>query len=119
MKIVIGQGSCGIASGAKKTEAEFRRLIQEMNLDAAVTIAGCIGSCYLEPIVDVYGDDGTLCRYVHMTGDKVAAVIDQHIIGKKPVAEYLIQENGSAFLSKQTKNALKNCGVVNPENYQQ
>lgn len=115
MKIVVGQGSCGIASGAKKTEAEFRRLIQEKNLGAAVTIAGCIGSCYLEPIVDVYGDDGALSRYVHMTADKVAAVIDQHIIGNRPVEEYLIPEAGSAFLSKQTRIALKNCGVINPE----
>lgn len=115
MKIVVGQGSCGIASGAKKTEAEFKRLIQEKNIDAAVTIAGCIGSCYLEPIVDIYGDDGSLCRYVHMTAEKVAAVVDRHILGKKPVAEYLIPENGSAFLSKQTRIALKNCGVINPE----
>jgi NADH-quinone oxidoreductase subunit F len=50
-----------------------------------------------------------------MTAEKVAAVVDQHIIGKKPVTEYLIPENGSAFLSKQTRIALKNCGVINPE----
>ena len=32
MKIVIGQGSCGIASGAKKTELEFRRVLEERNV---------------------------------------------------------------------------------------
>jgi NADH-quinone oxidoreductase subunit F len=104
MKIVIGQGSCGIASGAKKTEAEFRRQIDEKKLDAVVTIAGCIGSCYLEPIVDVYEEDGTLSRYVNLTADKVAAVVDRHIAGKKPVTEYLIPEEGSAFLSKTDQN---------------
>ena len=82
MKIVVGQGSCGIASGAKKTEAEFKRLIDENKLDASVTIAGCIGSCYLEPIVDVIDDDGGASRYVHMTADKVEAVVNQHMIGK-------------------------------------
>jgi NADH-quinone oxidoreductase subunit F len=115
MKIVIGQGSCGIASGAKKTEAEFRKLIGEKGLDAVVTIAGCIGSCYLEPIVDIYDANGALNRYVHMTVDKVKAVVEQHIAGGKPVSEYLIPEAGSAFLSKQTRIALKNCGVINPE----
>lgn len=115
MKIVVGQGSCGIASGAKKTEAEFKRLIGENKLDAAVTIAGCIGSCYLEPIVDVIDDDGGASRYVHMTADKVEAVVNQHMIGKKPVEEYLISEAGRAFLEKQTRIALKNCGVINPE----
>ncbi|MEL7655347.1 MAG: (2Fe-2S) ferredoxin domain-containing protein, partial [Bacillota bacterium] len=85
MKIVVGQGSCGIASGAKKTEAEFRKLIKDNKIDAAVTITGCIGSCYLEPIVDVIDDDGTLSRYVHMTADKVAEVVKTHLIGGKPV----------------------------------
>ncbi len=115
MKIIIGQGSCGIASGAKKTEAEFKRLLKEKKLDAAVTIAGCIGSCYLEPIVDIINDDGSASRYVHMTADKVEAVVNKHIIGKIPVTKYLISEAGSAFLTKQTRIALKNCGEINPE----
>lgn len=115
MKIVIGQGSCGIASGAKKTEAEFKRLLGEKNLNISVIITGCIGSCYLEPIVDLIDDDGTLYRYVHMTADKAEAVINQHIIDNKPVKEYLIPEAGRAFLEKQTRIALKNCGIINPE----
>ena len=115
MKIIVGQGSCGIASGAKKTEAEFKKLIQDNQINAAVTISGCIGSCYLEPIVDVIDDDGKLSRYVHLTADKAEKVVKEHIIGKKPVEEYLIPESGSAFLSKQTRIALKNCGIINPE----
>ena len=36
MKVVIGQGSCGIATGAKKTSNEFERLVAEKNLDNVV-----------------------------------------------------------------------------------
>lgn len=115
MKIIIGQGSCGIASGAKKAEAEFKRLIDENNLNVAVSITGCIGSCYLEPIVDIIDNDGCLTRYVHMTSDKVEAVVNSHLIGNKPVSEYLIPESGREFLEKQTRIALKNCGIINPE----
>ena len=115
MKIVIGQGSCGIASGAKKTEAALKKLLQENKIDANVTIAGCIGSCYLEPIVDVIDEDGQLSRYVHMTADKVERVVSEHILGNTPVAEFLIPKSGSEFLSKQTRIALKNCGIINPE----
>ena len=58
MKVVIGQGSCGIASGAKKTESEFRKQLVERDLkNVTLDKTGCIGTCYLEPIVDVYGDD--------------------------------------------------------------
>lgn len=115
MRVRVGQGSCGIASGAKKTEAEFKRLILSNKLNAKVTITGCIGSCYLEPIVDIIGDDGALSRYVHMTSDKVAKVVKEHLIGGRPVKEYLIPDSGSEFLDKQTRIALKNCGIINPE----
>ena len=59
MKVVIGQGSCGIATGAKKTSNEFERLVAEKKLDnVVIDKTGCIGTCYLEPIVDVYKDNG-------------------------------------------------------------
>ena len=51
MKIVVGEGSCGIAAGAEKVRQAL--LKQDLN-GAKLTIAGCIGMCYLEPIVDIY-----------------------------------------------------------------
>ena len=64
MKIMIGEGSCGIASGAKKTEEEFRKIIKAEKLKAELDYTGCVGTCYLEPIVDVYDDNGDMTRYV-------------------------------------------------------
>ena len=59
MRVVIGQGSCGIATGAKKTAAEFEKQIAEKNIsNVTLGVTGCVGTCYLEPIVDVYDDDG-------------------------------------------------------------
>ena len=57
MKLVFGEGSCGIAAGARKVRAA----VEKLNADGAVEvgITGCIGMCYLEPIVDVYGEPGT------------------------------------------------------------
>ena len=57
MKIVVGEGSCGIAAGAEKVRQAL--LKQDLN-GAKLTIAGCIGMCYLEPIVDIY-EDGQDC----------------------------------------------------------
>jgi NADH-quinone oxidoreductase subunit F len=53
MKVVVGQGSCGIATGAKKTAAELEKQIKAKGLNIPVGITGCVGTCYLEPIVDV------------------------------------------------------------------
>ena len=47
MKVVVGQGSCGVASGARKTAAEFERLISEKGLNIEVAKTGCVGNCYL------------------------------------------------------------------------
>ena len=45
MKVVIGQGSCGIATGAKKTESEFLEQIKRHNVDVDLTVTGCVGTC--------------------------------------------------------------------------
>ena len=38
MKVVVGQGSCGIATGAKKTSDEFQRIVAEKNLTNVVIV---------------------------------------------------------------------------------
>ena len=74
MRIVIGEGSCGIAAGAKKVHEALGRL----NADGAVSIGitGCIGACFLEPIVDVYDGDQLVKRLVKVQ-EKDAARIYQ------------------------------------------
>lgn len=117
MKVVVGQGSCGIATGAKKTSNEFERIVAEKNLsNVVVDKTGCIGTCYLEPIVDVYNDEGALeARYVKCTTDKVAEIVEEHLVGGKPVEKYMIPKEDEAFLSQQQRIVLRNCGQINPE----
>ncbi|HIX60337.1 MAG TPA: 4Fe-4S binding protein [Candidatus Blautia gallistercoris] len=117
MKVVVGQGSCGIATGAKKTSNEFERLVAEKNLtNVVIDKTGCIGTCYLEPIVDVYSDEGELeARYVKLQPDKVAEVVEKHLEGGQPVEEYMISEEDKTFLSQQKRIVLRNCGEINPE----
>ena len=116
MKIVVGQGSCGIATGAKKTAAEFEKQLKANNLDTELTITGCVGTCYLEPIVDVYEDNGDMTRYVKVQPDRVERIIEEHIKGGKPVEEYAISEEDKGFVKGQQRVVLRNCGVINPEN---
>ena len=116
MKIVVGQGSCGIATGAKKTAAEFEKQLKANNLDTELTITGCVGTCYLEPIVDVYEDNGDLTRYVKVQPDKVEKIVEEHIKGGKPVEEYAITEEDKGFVANQQRVVLRHCGVINPEN---
>ncbi len=113
MKIAVGQGSCGIAAGAQKA---YDILISSLDLNNnQLTVTGCIGMCYLEPIVDVYADDG-LHRFVKVTGkiaEKIAVAVNNEDLSS--VKEYEISDDDKQFLDKQTRIALRHCGVINPE----
>lgn len=115
MKIRVGQGSCGIASGSKKTADEFKKQIQIHGIEAEVSITGCIGICYLEPIVDVIDDDGICTRYVKVHPENVSEIVEKHLIGKETVKELEIPDSGKQFLDKQHRIGLANCGIINPE----
>ncbi|MGX8774398.1 MAG: NADH-ubiquinone oxidoreductase-F iron-sulfur binding region domain-containing protein [Bacillota bacterium] len=116
MRVLVGQGSCGVATGARKTVAELEKQIAARGLDVPVETTGCVGTCYLEPIVDVYEDNGELTRYVKVQPDKVEKIVEEHLAGGRPVAEDAISEEDKQFVERQQRVVLRNCGVINPEN---
>ncbi len=113
-RIVVGQGSCGLAAGAG---AVYSALEAKLNADAAsLSIAGCIGICYLEPIVDVYAADGTLYRCVQVKpehADTIAEAVAKNDYSL--LADLVIKDDDAQFLSKQTRIALRHCGLINPD----
>ncbi len=119
MKVIIGQGSCGIASGAKKTEAEFKKQIKDKKVKAEVGITGCVGMCYLEPIVDVYEDNGECTRYVRVQPENVEAIVDSHLKDGKVVEELVVKDEDAAFLEQQQRVVLRNAGIIDPENIEE
>ncbi|HWQ79663.1 MAG TPA: NADH-quinone oxidoreductase subunit NuoF [Anaerovoracaceae bacterium] len=119
MKVVVGQGSCGVATGAKKTAAEFEKQIRAKGLDIPVDLTGCVGTCYLEPIVDVYDEKGGLTRYVKVQPDKVTDIVEKHLIGGEAVKDHEISEIDKTFIEKQQRIVLRNCGIINPENIEE
>lgn len=113
MKIVVGQGSCGIAAGAEKVR---QALLKEDLGGAVLTIAGCIGMCYLEPIVDIYDDEGEVKRLVRVTEKDAVKIAEYVRTGDEAAVEkLLVSEEDSQFLKKQTRIALRRCGIINPE----
>lgn len=109
MKIVVGKGSCGIAAGANAVYDAIEQTVK--GTDIRLSIAGCIGMCYLEPIVDVFTDDGERKTYVKVTPEAAKLIA----LGSKDADEFLISDDDRNFLDKQTRIALRNCGEINPE----
>ncbi len=114
-RIVVGQGSCGLAAGAG---AVYTALESKLTADVNATlgITGCVGICYLEPIVDVYDPNGELHRCVKVAPEHaeliVKAVAENNY---ELLAPIVISDDDAQFLSKQTRIALRHCGIINPD----
>ena len=91
-RIVVGMATCGIAAGARPVLNAFTEEIAKRGLTDQVTVAqtGCIGMCRLEPIVEITMPGEDKVTYVHMNAEKVARIVAEHVVNKKPVAEYTI-----------------------------
>ena len=117
MKVIVGQGSCGIATGAAKTAAEFEKQFKENKIDLKVGTTGCVGTCYLEPIVDIYEDNGDMTRYVKVQPENVKDIVEKHIKGGEPVADLAISEEDRQFIDgHQQRIVLEHAGIIDPEN---
>lgn len=113
MKIVIGEGSCGIAAGALKIHSAIEKIIEDKNIKIGIT--GCIGMCWLEPIVDIYDEDKLIKRLVKISEDDAENVVKAAETGNMSFVEYLaISEEDEEFLNLQKRIALCGCGKTDP-----
>ena len=112
MRIVVGQGSCGIAAGAAKV---YSAIEESVGSSAELTITGCIGMCFLEPIVDIYDEDTLIKRLVKVQPSDAEKIIAFVKGDKDAVIDIEITDDDKQFLLKQTRIALRHCGVINPE----
>ncbi len=114
IRIVIGEGSCGIAAGAVKVHTAIESQLKDNNIVTLGT-TGCIGMCFLEPIVDIYDNKTLLKRLVKVTADDAESIVNAAVSGDMSlVSDITISSEDEEFLSKQTRIALRHCGVIDP-----
>lgn len=90
-RIVVGMATCGIAAGARPVMLAFMEQINKRGLlNATVAQTGCIGMCQLEPIVEITSVDQPKVTYVNMSPEKVARVVEEHVVNGRPVVEFTI-----------------------------
>ncbi len=90
-QIVVGMGTCGIASGARETMKAILDVIEKDNLDGViVTQTGCIGKCEYEPIVQVTVGKEPQVTYGHVSADRAREIVKQHVLGGKVMTELVL-----------------------------
>ncbi len=92
IRVVVGMATCGIAAGARPVLNAFVEQVNAQGLTEKVTVTqtGCIGICQFEPVVEVFEAGKEKVTYVKMTPEKVATVIEKHLKGGTPVAEFTV-----------------------------
>ncbi len=108
MRILLGYGSCGIASGAKDALRGFEK--------AGVTVekVGCNGLCFCEPIAQVINDKGESILYGRLN-EKSAEKLGLALLNGEEFNENKLTDDELKFLNGQTRIVLSGCGKINPE----
>ncbi|MCL2098719.1 MAG: 4Fe-4S binding protein [Bacteroidales bacterium] len=117
--VKVGMGSCGLAAGAQKVYDRLSELHQQNPNLFRMEKTNCIGMCYCEPLVQVDMDNSSVI-YGRVTVDKIKAIYENHLLNQQILNEEVVYSPDfdapeNSFLNEQTKWALRNCGVINPE----
>ncbi len=122
--LVCGGTGCTSSHSEKIVDALHAEIkAHGLEKDVNVVLTGCFGLCALGPIMIVYPEGAF---YSCMDVNNVPRVIEEHIIGGKPCTDLLYDETVAAdgsiksldetdFYKKQVRVALRNCGVIDPE----
>ncbi len=89
-RVVVGMATCGIAAGARPVLNKLVEETAQHDYNCIVTQTGCIGMCKYEPIVEVYGKDGSHTTYVYMTPEKAERILTEHVGKGQVVEEYTV-----------------------------
>ncbi|NLZ24978.1 MAG: NADH-quinone oxidoreductase subunit F, partial [Clostridiales bacterium] len=123
--ILICGGTGCHSNNSQKIYDEFQSKLAEKGLsnDVQTIMTGCFGLCAVGPICIIYPEGAF---YSGISVDDVAEIVDEHIVKGRLVERLLYKEKVSHesvkalsdtnFYKKQTRIALRNCGVIDPEN---
>jgi NADH-quinone oxidoreductase subunit F len=128
--IYLGAASCGRAAGAMQVLQSVEETLKKNRLKAKIVQVGCIGPCYLEPLVDIAVPGRPRISYANMNPPKAKRVIESYLVKGDPFLQFAVGHFGGSdwesdngvprffdlpMLKPQVRVVLRNCGLINPE----
>ena len=122
-----GTGCTSSGSLALKAELEKELAANGLTDEIKIVITGCFGLCALGPIMIVY-PEGTF--YSMVKPEDIHEIVEEHLLKGRPVSRLEYHEktgdqhavtslSETQFYKKQHRVALRNCGLINPENIEE
>ncbi len=128
--IYLGAASCGRAAGAMQVLESVEETLKKNRLKAKIVQVGCIGPCYLEPLMDVAVPGRPRISYANMNPPKAKRVIESYLVKGDPFLQFAVGHFGESdwesgdgiprffdlpMLKPQVRVVLRNCGLIDPE----
>ena len=129
--IYVGAASCGRAAGALDVLRGIDEFLIENKVSAKVIQVGCIGPCYLEPLMDIKLPGQPRVSYNNVTEKTLPIILKSELLGGVPHAKLALGNFGKEsfhdvprffdlpMLKPQVRIVLRNCGFVDPEDIDQ
>jgi NADH:ubiquinone oxidoreductase subunit F (NADH-binding)/NAD-dependent dihydropyrimidine dehydrogenase PreA subunit/(2Fe-2S) ferredoxin len=129
--IYVGAASCGRAAGALDVLKGIDEFLAENKVSAKVIQVGCIGPCYLEPLVDIKLPGRPRVSYNNVTEKTLPIILKSELLEGVPHAKLALGNFGKdsfrdiprffdlPMLKPQVRIVLRNCGFVDPEDIDQ
>jgi NADH-quinone oxidoreductase subunit F len=126
--ILIGMGTCGKAAGAEKVLAAVDQCLKRMCLLGRILQVGCIGICYLEPVMAIRKPGRPFIYYGNLTPERTEGILLSYLLEDDPKPQWAVCTWGEEsvdgiprfselpMIRSQVRIALRNCGVIDPEN---
>ena len=120
ISIRVCMGTGGIAAGGVEVMSTFEKALAAAGLQATVEKncsmhkVGCRGFCARDVLVDVAINENK-STYQYIKPDMVERIVNEHIVGGVPVADWLVSDDYHTFHDKQVKVVLSDCGEIDPE----
>ncbi len=123
--VLICNGTGCLASKSAEIMQELEKNLAAHGIDKEVKIVktGCFGLCEKGPIMVIYPEGATYC---HVSPADVPEIVEEHLVKGRIVKRLLLGDKDAedvakslenvGFFSRQHRIALRNCGVINPEN---
>jgi NADH:ubiquinone oxidoreductase subunit F (NADH-binding)/NAD-dependent dihydropyrimidine dehydrogenase PreA subunit/(2Fe-2S) ferredoxin len=125
--IYIGAGSCGLAAGAAETQTAVEDYLERKGIEARIIQVGCIGPCYLEPLMDVQMPGRARISYANVMAKDVARILQAFFDDGEITKDHLAGHFGDGeldgipsfydlpMLKPQVRIVLRNCGIIDPD----
>ena len=128
--IMIGNATCGRSAGSIEVMEKLEKQTSKLQIDCEIIEVGCIGLCYMEPIVSIKKPGFPMVVFGNVTDKQVNDLVNLYLVNGELPTDFVLGTLGEGVLDEipqlfdlpvlrpQVRRVLNRCGFIDPTNVQ-